>query len=324
MRLSVVVASREDDRPPLEPLEVAATADRLGYGEVWVGEGPTWDAYALSAAIARDTERVEITVGPVPVSVRDPETIARGAADVSALAAGRPVGVALGTSSVRVVERVHGRSRKGATARMADTAAEVKRLLDRGHTTVGEPVVAGETFVRRLPAGGGPLTVAAFGDKAIAIAAEHADRMLLDLVSPDQVRDFRARLDRAAAAAGTSPRLAAWIPAAVDPADETVDQLLGSVAGYLTVPGYLDAFRVAGFGDAVDLARDGATREQLVAALPREAAEVVGLVGAPGTVQARLAAYAEAGLDELAIVPMTAGDPAAERTLTALAATPSG
>jgi alkanesulfonate monooxygenase SsuD/methylene tetrahydromethanopterin reductase-like flavin-dependent oxidoreductase (luciferase family) len=43
--LSVVVAGREDDRPPLEALEVARTADRLGYGELWVGEsGPTWDS----------------------------------------------------------------------------------------------------------------------------------------------------------------------------------------------------------------------------------------------------------------------------------------
>jgi len=36
-------------------------------------------------------------------------------------------------------------------------------------------------------------------------------------------------------------------------------------------------------------------------------------------VRDRLAEYAEAGLDEVAIVPATAGDPGGERTLTALA-----
>jgi hypothetical protein len=36
-------------------------------------------------------------------------------------------------------------------------------------------------------------------------------------------------------------------------------------------------------------------------------------------VRARLEAYAAAGLDEVVLVPATAGDPGGERTLTALA-----
>ncbi|MGH3756941.1 hypothetical protein [Actinophytocola sp.] len=54
-----------------------------------------------------------------------------------------------------------------------------------------------------------------------------------------------------------------------------------------------------------------------MAALPTDAARVVGLVGAAATVRARIAEYA--GLDEVAVVPATAGDPGGERTLTALA-----
>ncbi|MEW2042730.1 hypothetical protein AB0885_37970, partial [Streptomyces sp. NPDC005534] len=44
MKISVVVAAREDDSPVEEPLRVATVADRLGYDEVWAGEGPTWDS----------------------------------------------------------------------------------------------------------------------------------------------------------------------------------------------------------------------------------------------------------------------------------------
>ena len=98
MDISVVAAAREDDSPVDEPLRVGVLADRLGYREVWVGEGPTWDAFVLAAVIGCATERVALTAGPVPVSVRDPLTIVRGAASVAA-AVGRPVGVALGTSS---------------------------------------------------------------------------------------------------------------------------------------------------------------------------------------------------------------------------------
>ncbi|MGX1473517.1 UNVERIFIED_CONTAM: putative F420-dependent oxidoreductase [Streptomyces canus] len=315
MDFSVVAVAREDDSPVEEPLRVARAADRLGFREVWAGEGPTWDAFVLAAAIGRATERVALTAGPVPVSVRDPYTSARGAASVAALV-GRPVGVALGTSSKRVVEGVHDRPRVRPAAVLEEQAAAVRRFL---HASPGEPVVPGSTFRRRLAPPGGPLTVAAFGPRAIATAAAHADRMLLDVVSPEQVRALRAQLDAAARKAGrTPPTLAAWLPAAVDPDPRSLAQVLGSIAGYLTVPGYSEVFAEAGFGEAVELAASGADREALVRALPAAAAGTVGLVGDLDAVRARVDAYAEAGLDEIALVPATAGDPGGERTLTAL------
>ncbi|MFF3847690.1 LLM class F420-dependent oxidoreductase [Streptomyces sp. NPDC002328] len=316
MDFSVVAVAREDDSPVDEPLRVAALADRLGFREVWAGEGPTWDAFVLAAALGRVTERAALTAGPVPVNVRDPYTLARGAASVAAVT-GRSVGVALGTSSKRVVEGVHGLPRTRPAAALARCAQELRGLL---HGAPGEPVVPGSPFVRRLPPPGGPLTVAAFGDRAIEAAVAHADRLLLDLVSPEQVRDLRARMTAAAERAGrTPPTLAAWLPAAVDPDPESLAQVLGSIAGYLTVPGYSDVFVEAGFGEAVELAASGADRATLVRALPAAAAATVGLIGDPDTVRSRITAYAEAGLDEIALVPATAGDPAGERTLTALA-----
>ena len=84
------------------------------------------------------------------------------------------------------------------------------------------------------------------------------------------------------------------------------------------MPGYSDMFTAAGLGEAVALAAAGADRDTLLRALPPEAAGVVGLVGDPDAVRARIDAYAEAGLDEIALVPATAGDPAGERTLRAL------
>ncbi|MFJ4789340.1 LLM class F420-dependent oxidoreductase [Streptomyces sp. NPDC088794] len=315
MDFSVVAVAREDDSAVDEPVRVARLADRLGYGEVWAGEGPTWDAFVLAAAVGAATERVAVTAGPVPVNVRDPYTIARGAASVAAVT-GRAVGVALGTSSKRVVEGVHGRVRERPAAVLEESAVAVRRLL---HGTPGEPVVPGSTFLRRLPPPGGPLTVAAFGDRAIATAAAHADRMLLDVVSPAQVGVLRTKLDAAAEKAGRArPVLAAWLPAAVDPDPASLAQVLGGIAGYLTVPGYSEVFVEAGFGEAVMLAATGADRETLLRALPPRAAATLGLIGDLDAVRARIHAYAEAGLDEIALVPATAGDPAGERTLTAL------
>ncbi|MFF6983966.1 LLM class flavin-dependent oxidoreductase [Streptomyces sp. NPDC008343] len=201
------------------------------------------------------------------VSVREPFGIARGAASVAAVT-GRPVGVGLGTSSRRVVEGVHGVPRARPAAAMEGSGAALRVFL---HGRPGEPpVVPGSVFPRRLPPPGGPLTVAPFGDRAIAAAAAHADRMLLDIVSPEQVRTLRGKLEAAATRAGRTspPTPAAWLPAAVDPDPDSLAQVLRGIAGYLTVPGYSDMFEAAGFGEAVEPARTGADPGTPVRALP--------------------------------------------------------
>lgn len=201
--------------------------------------------------------------------------------------------MALGTSSKRVVEGVHDRPRVRTAAQLEETAAALRVPL---HGEPGEPVVPGSGFRRRQRPPGGPLTVAAFGERAIATAAAHADRMLLDVVSPEQVRILRAKMLTAAERAGrTPPRLAAWLPAAVDPDPASLTQVPRSLAGA------------------------GADTGGLLRALPVEAAAAVGPVGGHDAVGARLGDYAAAGLDEVALVPATAGDPGGERTLTALA-----
>lgn len=314
MELSVVAAAREGWRPPEEARHIALVADRLGYREVWVGEGPTWDGFALATAIGLDTSHVAITVGPVPVSVRDPAMVVRGAANVAALT-GHTVGIALGSSSTRLVEGFHGRSRARAATVLAVSARAVRDLL------TGEIASADtDSFRSRLPLPDGQLTVAAFGERAIAAAAEHADRMALDLVSPQQVTELHAKLVAAAARVDRPPpKLAAWLPTAVDADEESYRQIMQSIAGYLTVRGYAELFTGAGFGEAVEKARAGAALPEVIRALPPEATGVVGLVSDLEQVRARIDAYAAAGLDEVAIVPATAGDPAGEHTLTALA-----
>ena len=296
---------------------MAVLADRLGYSELWVGEGWIWDSFVLATAIGMATEQIAITVGPLPVHVRDPATIARAAASTAALVR-RPVGVALGTSSVRMVEGMHGRSRRRAVRALAESAQALRGFLRDGQADVDGEVVSAHYRVRLDPPGG-PLTVAAFGDRAIAVAAEHADRMVLDLVSPQLAREYRAKLDALAKRAGRQiPRLAGWIPAAVDPDRESYRQIMQSLVGYLEVAGYDEMFTAAGFGEAVEMAHAGADREELLDALPPEAAAKVGLVGDSDAMGARLEDYS-VGLDEVVLVPATAGDPAGERTLTALA-----
>jgi probable F420-dependent oxidoreductase len=314
VRMSVVAAAREDGRPVTDLMEVAQTADRLGYPEVWIGEGGTWDALVAAAAVGLSTDRIEITAGPVAVSVRDPITTGRGAATAATLT-GRSIGVALGASSVRFVEGLHGRSRSRVIRELDESAAALARYLHQPTDVADAP-----GFRRKMNLPGGFLTVAAFGDRAIDIAARHADRMLLDLVTPEVVARLREKLEAAAdRAARPRPSLAAWLPAAVDPGDPADRYVREGIAGYLPVRGYDDMFVAAGFDEAVRLAAAGHPVPDLVDALPDDAASRVGLVGDLDAVRARIRDYEAAGLDEIAVVPALPGDPGGARTLTALA-----
>jgi hypothetical protein len=78
-------------------------------------------------------------------------------------------------------------------------------------------------------------------------------------------------------------------------------------------------FTEAGFGELVELARAGAPPREVLARVPPELGQAIGLVGSESEIKARSERYRDAGVDELAIVPATAGDPGGRRTLEAFA-----
>jgi len=307
------------DRPASEALSTARIADGLGYDELWVGEMATYDAFALASAIGARTERIRLTVGPLAVAVRDPMTIARGVASVADLT-GRRVDVALGTSSPMVVEAWHGRDRSRPVTRLRESVTVLRELLDGGKPSFTGQTVSTRGYHLRLGAPKSELTVAAFGDSAVRIAGAHADRMVLNLITPESAAVLVGRLREAAEEAGRPvPKVAAWVSAAVDPSEEAIEQIRRAVVGYLAAPGYGEMFTEAGFGDVVALARTRPHPRELLAAVPVELVQAVGLVGDEATVREKLAEYARAGVDEVALLPASVdADPCGEATLQVL------
>jgi probable F420-dependent oxidoreductase len=282
------------DADPLEALTTAALADDLGYGELWLGEMATFDAFALATAVGLRTSSIGLTLGPLAPAVRDATGLAMGVASVAALV-GRPVQLAIGASSPVVVERWHGRSYDAPATLLRETVAALRPLLD------GDPPPGGGYRLRLEPPRS-TITVAAFGPAAVRVAVDVADRMVINLCTPAQ-----------AAALKSDVRLAAWVPAAIDPTREAIDQLRRGVVPYLAAPGYGEMFTAAGFGDVVALARSGAHPRDVLAAVPRELVAAIAILD-PSDLDAWK------GVDELVVVPATAGDPGGRRTLEVLAA----
>ena len=308
------------DRPAAEVVRTAQVADELGYGEIWIGEMATFDAFALGAVVAERTARAALTVGPLAVAVRDPVMIAMGAGSLAELT-GRTVNVALGSSSPVVVEQWHGRRQERTATALAESAAAVRALLAGGKADVRGEVISTRGFRLRTRAPGTPLTIAAFGPGAVKVAARHADRMVINLVTPKSAGRLVQMLHEECRAAGRPvPPVAAWLATVVGPSAAGIEQLRRGLVSYLSAPGYGEMFTEAGFGDLVRFARGRPHPGELLAAIPAELVGHVSLVGDEQAVRARLAEYAGAGVDEVALVPGSSeADPAGVATLTALA-----
>jgi len=246
--------------------------------------------------------------------------IAMGAGSLAELT-GRTVNVALGSSSPVVVEQWHGRRQERTALALAESAAAVRTLLAGGKADVRGEVIGTRGFRLRTQAPGTPLTIAAFGRGAVRAAARQADRMVINLVTPKSAARLVQMLhDECRVAGRPVPPVAIWLATVIDPNEAGIEQLRRGLVSYLPAPGYGEMFAEAGFGEVVRFARTRPHPGELLAVIPPEAVEHVSLVGTGPAVRARLAEYADAGVDEVALVPGSSdADPAGVATLTALA-----
>lgn len=298
------------DRPDLEALEIAEAVQAAGIRGLWIGEMATFDAFALATAIGVRAPRVGLRLGPLPVSVRTPASIALGASSVAAVT-GAEVDVALGASSPFIVSGWHDRDWSHSAARMRETIECLRPILCGERADYDGRFVRSHGFRLRNPLPHSRIGVGAFGPSMLKLSARIADEVVLNLVTVQRVSQIRQQIEQHATAAGrVPPHVTAWIPVAVRPGAAALRQLAGQVAVYLAPPGYGEMFIELGYADLVERARAGARRADLAAEIPVELAGQLAALGTPDQVADRIRAYLDAGADTVAVIPVTAEDPA--------------
>jgi len=150
--------------------------------------------------------------------------------------------------------------------------------------------------------------------------------MVINLVTPKSAARLVQMLhDECRVAGRPVPPVAVWLAAVAvpdggAPTAQALEQLRRGLVAYLSAPGYGEMFAEAGFEDVVRFARTGPRAGELLAAIPAELVGHVSLAGDEQAVRARMAEYASAGVDEVALVPGSSdADPAGVATLTVLA-----
>ncbi|WP_221584795.1 LLM class flavin-dependent oxidoreductase [Microbacterium sp. G2-8] len=228
----------------LGPEKAAALAPRLeeaGFHTLWVNETPGHNALDVAAAAARETDRLRVATGVIPVDRRPASELLDDIARLDLPADRLTLGIGSGQAS------------KGALAMIEQTLVDLREGTDAA------------------------LAVGALGPKMRALAAAHADAVVLNWLTPDAAADQRREFE------GSATDVVLYVRTNVD----------GSARGRLEE----EADRYAGFPKyCANFERLGFAARDTVLPPPGDA-----------EIAPRLDAYA-AAVDEVVLRAITPGD----------------
>ena len=181
----------------------AREAEALGYSSFWVNHPGATDGLVALAVAARETTRVALGVGVIPLHTRGPASIVEGVR-AHALPQDRLL-LGVGSPNPRSLARV----REGVAALRAELGTR--------------------------------LVVAALGPRMCRLAGEVADGVLFNWLTPEHARRSAEWVSEGASAAGRPvPRLFAYVRLAVGPA--ALARLQQEGDRYAGIPAYADHF----------------------------------------------------------------------------------
>jgi alkanesulfonate monooxygenase SsuD/methylene tetrahydromethanopterin reductase-like flavin-dependent oxidoreductase (luciferase family) len=264
------------DLPWTEVAAIAREGETLGYDTVFLPETGSRDTLATLAGIAGDTETLWLGTGVIPMGARTSKLAAMAAATVQDRSGGRLV-LGVGT----------GGSAPGALDRLRAYVAELREHL------AASPLL--------LPAAI-PIWIAALGPRAVELAGEIADGVILNWCTPIRVAEARDAIRASAVAASRDPdavTISVYVRAAFS---ERADEALHAAAAeYAAYPSYARQFEAMGVDP---------TAERVV--------EAVCLRGDPNQARDRLDAYRAAGAALPVVYPVLAPGETAEASIATL------
>jgi F420-dependent oxidoreductase-like protein len=297
---------------PLELIELAQEAERVGYDSAWAAEAWGTDAVSVLAWLAATTSTIKVGSAILQIPARTPANTAMTAATLDLMSGGRFL-LGLGTSGPQVVEGWHGEPWGKPLARTREYVELVRAALRRetieyegehytvpyrgnGATGLGKPL---KLMARPLRADI-PIYLASLRRRSVALAAEIADGWLPIFFSPERAREiFPVPFER------DGLDIAPAVPAVLtDDVESARDSLKGYYALYVGGMGargenfYNELACEYGYERAAatiqDLYLDGKHRDA-AAAVPDELVDDLALVGPKERIAERLAAWKESG-----------------------------
>lgn len=286
---------------------IVRAAEPAGYAAVFLPEISGRDALVTLGMLAGETRDLSLGTGVVPMRSRTPLAAAMGAASVHERSGGRLI-LGLGT----------GGAGTGALDELRETVGQIRTLLDGETLELGD----GPQSLSLPPGSPVPIWVSALGPRAMRLAGEIADGVILNWCPPERVPFARTRIAEGAEASGRDPAsitVAVYVRAWVGGDEAEAMSSLRAMAGqYASYRAYRRQFEQVGLGPQA-----GVAAQAHRAGRPEDVPEVmVRAVCAVGdAARHRVEAFGQAGADLPIVYPVATADaaPSIEGTLLALA-----
>jgi len=308
-----------------DQLDIAQTAESLGYDSIWTAEAYGSDAATVLAWLAAGTSRIKLGSGIFQIPARSAAMTAMTAATIDNLSGGRMM-LGLGTSGPQVSEGFHGVRFAKQLQRTREYVAVVRMALARQKIEYH-----GETLELPLPDGPGkalkltirpvqeqiPIFLAVLGPKNVALAGEIADGWLPVFFSPEHTQTLRGPLEEGAARAGRSlddfricPSVNVMISDDVESARNAMRPLLALYVGGMGSREqnfYNRLVSSYGFERAAEQVQElylAGKKTEAMFALPDELIDLVSIAGPPDRAKAKIREFRDAGVDTLIVWPV--------------------
>lgn len=315
-----------------EAVDRVVELEKSGIEVVVVAEAYAFDAISQLGYLAAKTNTVELASGVLPIYIRTPSLLAMTAAGLDYVSDGR-FRLGIGTSGPQVIEGFHGVPFDAPIGRTREIV-EICRMVWRRERVRYD----GKHYRLPLPADRGtglgkslqlinhpvreriPVSIAALGPKNVELTAEIAEGWQPVFYLPDKAASIWGE-SLAAGVAKRDPALGpldVMVHASLAIGDDVDDRLawvkpqLGLYIGGMGAKGrnfYHNLATRYGFGAVADRIQElylSGRKQEAIDAVPDELVRGMSLIGPPGYVAERMAAFADAGVTTLLVNPLAA------------------
>ncbi len=306
--------------PPKNFIQLAQTAEKLGYDSVWTAEAYGSDALTPLSWIGAQTSKIRLGTGVCQLSARSPTAMAMAALTLDHLSGGRMI-LGLGVSGPQVVEGWYGAPFSKPLARTREYVSIIRKVLARQEPVTNDGPHYPIPFTGEGAWGLGkplksithplrsdlPIFMGAEGPKNVAQTAEIGDGWLPLYYSPYRNEVYAESLKQAKPGFEISQGVVVNI---TDDVEKGLLPVKGMLALYVGGMGAKDRnfhkelITRFGFGDAADRIQElylAGKKEEAMMAVPDQLADEISLVGPKERIRDRLQAWKETPITSLLV-----------------------
>ncbi len=306
-------------------IELAKTAESLGYDTIWAPEIYGADCFTPLTWIGAHTSKINLGTSIMQISARSPASAAMHAISLDYLSNGRLI-LGIGVSGPQVVEGWYGQPYPKPLARTREWIQIFRKIVARkepvafdgehyqlpydGGTGLGKPLKLIQHPIREDI----PVYLGAEGPKNVKLSAELFDGWIPMFISPYRMMEV---YKDAMAIKTPQFEIAASVPVIIDDdLDKALAQVKQTVGFYVGGMGaktfnvHKDHIARQGFAEAAEEIQElfmSGKRDQAIAAVPDQLVDEISLCGPKERIRERLQAWKDS---PVTMINVGSGDPA--------------